>query len=116
MEEWAKEWQEGDPDFDEESIEWLKKRPSSITKLLIRFPPSCLVQANRTLMCPAPGETGIVTSYFEPDDEHPEGMVSVRNHGTDTPVKAQCEPVWLNVVGYHRGITPEVVKKLLGEE
>jgi len=116
MEAWAKEWQEGEPDLDEEAIEWLRAAPDSIKKLMLKFPPSCLVKGTRSLMHPAPGETCIVTSYFEPDADHPEGSVTVRNHPTESTVKAQCVLSWLEVVGYYKGITPEFIKKLLEED
>jgi hypothetical protein len=57
---------------------------------------------------PAQGTVGVVTSYFE------DGTVSVRQN-PDSEHRARCEPEWLEVVGYWRGLTPEVMAALIGE-
>jgi hypothetical protein len=112
---WTKEWQEGEWEMDEEAIEWLRNLPTSVHPLLLKFPPSCLVKANTELLCPAPGEIGIVTSYTEPDEKCPEGQISVRQ-SPEAGIRMQCRPEWLEVVGYYKGITPDVIKLLLAKE
>jgi len=110
---WLKDWIANIPwERDEEAVLWLKSRPESIKRLLLRFPPSCVVSANRNLKCPAPGGFGIVTSLLEPDETHSEGMLTVRD-GPDGNIRHQCKPEWLIVIGYWHGLTPEVVSYLL---
>lgn len=113
-ESWVPEWKAGEWEPDAESLAWLRSRPESVKKLMMRFPPSCLVQANRGLGCPAPATTGIVSSYIEPDDEHPDGMLSVRQN-PDHDHRAECRPEWLTVVGYWRGLTPKRLKEHLDD-
>lgn len=104
---WVESWQAGVPPTDSDALVWIRSRPAVIKELMLRFPPSCLVKATRPLACPHPGTLGIVTSLLE------DGNVSVRQepHGT---VRAECEPEWLEVVGYHRGMTPQWVSEVLG--
>lgn len=111
---WMDEWQRGEPDLDDESVEWLRTRPGAVQQLMLRFPPSCIVRAvdGKQLLCPAPGTHGIVTSYSEPSEEKPKGLVSVRD-GPYGSVRHQCLPEWLEVVGYWKGLTPERLKKIL---
>jgi len=111
---WANAWQEGTMEFDKDSIDWIKSRPENIRDLLIRFPPSCIVRATRSLVCPAPGDVGIITSYSEPDEKYPNGTVSVRA-SPYACTRAQCDPEWLTVVGYYQGITPEVIKMIFDD-
>jgi hypothetical protein len=108
--EWLKEvaWVE-----DAESIAWLKDRPPIIKEMMLKFPPSCVVKANRPLHCPAPGGFAIVTSYFEPSEEKPNGLISVRN-GPEGDTRHQCQPEWLEVVGYWQGVTPERLQHIFG--
>lgn len=112
---WEEDWQAGEWEEDKESLEWLRSRPDPIKKLLLMFPPSCLVKANRPLRCPAPDKVGIITSLLEPDEEHALGWVTVRPSPT-ADIKFHCKIEWLEVVGYYKGLTPERVKELLGEK
>ena len=114
MSDWQDEWQEGNLELDAESIEWIRSRPGTIKSLMIKFPPSCIVRSDQGLRCPALGCDAIVSSYFEPDDEHPNGMVSVRPY-PDADFKCQCRPEWLKVVGYYKGLTPERIKEVLSQ-
>lgn len=101
MEEWKNPFE-----WNVETVQWLVSRPQVIKDLIVKFPPDCLVKATCVLVTPAPGETGIVASYFE------NSMISVVVPGKD--IKAQCEADWLEVVEYRKGSTPEDVKKMLG--
>ena len=112
---WQTAWQEGNLELDAESIEWIRSRPDCIKKVMLKFPPSCIVRSDLDLLCPALGCDGIVSSYFEPDSEHPDGMLSVRSF-PDAEFKAQCRPEWLKVVGYYKGLTPERIKEVLSNE
>lgn len=109
---WIREWQEGEIAYDDATLEWLRSRPSSVMKLMLRFPPSCLVAPRKPLRCPAPDTFGIVHSYLEPDDENPEGSLSVRQH-PEAGFRAHCSPSDLLVVGFHRGLTPTRLIHLL---
>ena len=105
MDSWTKEWQAGAPSAG--SADWVRSRPSVIAELMCAFPPMCLVRATRPLLCPAPGTTGIVVSYFE------DGTLTVVQDPS-SGVRTQCQSDWLEVVGYHSGMTPEWVRKVLG--
>ena len=115
MIDWVKAWQAGVLDISAESAQWLQDRPRNIHKLMIKFPPSCLVKANIDLAIPAPNTIGIVTSYHEPDADHPDGLIGVRAN-PDALICGQCLPEWLEVVGYYKGeFTPELMKNILGK-
>lgn len=108
----AMEWQEGDPPTDDESLEWIRSRPECIRQLMIDFPPSCLVMATRPLHIPAKGTAGVIVSYLEPDDQHSDGMLIVRQF-PDGDTGANCRPEWLKAAGYYSGVTPEFIKSVL---
>lgn len=48
-------------------VEWARSRPESVQKVMREFPPGCIVRTvdNVILLCPAPGVSGTVVSYFE---------------------------------------------------
>ena len=112
---WLEEWLT-DPSWEEdpEALEWLKSRPECLHALMVQFPPSCVVEGTRSLLVPSPGTCGIVSSWTEPDEGHPKGMVSVRAY-PDAGLRAQCDPDDLQVFGYWKGWTPEKMRELLGE-
>ena len=88
-----------------EAIEWINTRPKIILDLILEFPPDCKVKGTRPLRHPAPGRIGIVISHFE------DGLISVVDPGDK--VKAMCEPGWLEVVEYRKGMTKQdIIKKL----
>jgi len=64
------------------------------------------------LRCPAPGTVALVSSYFEPTPLAPEGFLGVLSHPT-APVVGHCMPDWLEVVGYWKGLSPQVLSSLL---
>lgn len=108
---WAIEWQ-SDPAPDgaiEEITEWMRSRPCEVKEVMRRFPPACLVRALRPLHTPAPGTTGLVWSYTE------DGKLSVLQT-PQSPVRAYCDPAWLEVVGYRFGIDEARVQEILIEE
>jgi hypothetical protein len=112
---WREEWERGPWDRNDEAVQWLRKRPESVKKLALQFPPSCLVKAKVRLRCPAPGHVAIVTTYIEPGRSRPEGAVTVRSH-PEGGIRYECSPDQLEVVGYHKGLTPEVLAMLLMEK
>ncbi len=82
-------------------LEWLRSRPESIKKLMRKFPPACYVIATRPLGMPAPGQIGQVMSYFESGLVSVQGRQSIGGVELGFEVRAQCEPEWLEVVGYY---------------
>lgn len=108
----VKNWVEGEWTSDNESLEWIKSRPEAVKKMMLAFPPSCVVKANINLHCPKPDEFAIVTSFYEPSSEHPNGLITVRDGG-EGEIRHQCEPEWLEVVAYWRGWTPEKMQEVL---
>jgi hypothetical protein len=114
-----------DESDDELSIEdWLRSRPPSVKRLVRRFPPFCVVRANRPLICPMPGTLGLVVSLFE--DGKRVGVIQLAEGeswavallqamddlGMD-PIRAQCLSDWLDVVRYWNDWTPERVAAVL---
>jgi hypothetical protein len=111
---WITEWTSGKLPVDEDSKNWIVSRPASIKKLMLRFPPSCVVKARVPLLIPAPGQVGIVTSYFEPMEKYPEGLVTVRTQPASDTV-AQCDPAQLEVVAFYKGLDSAELSKILEE-
>jgi hypothetical protein len=67
-------------------------------------------KAMRPLLCPAEGKLGVVFSYIQ----KPDGSVNLRvSEGPDGPLGAECEPGWIEVVGYYRNLTPAVIAGLI---
>lgn len=85
-----------------EALAWMRSRPPEIQVLMRRLPPSCLVRSapGHTHTIPAPGRDGKVVSYFE------NGLVSVMHtepsFGFFGPLRGQCKPEDLVVVGYYQ--------------
>jgi len=106
----AKElWEEWDTPYlwDQVTIDWLNTRPLKIIELILAFPPEAKVKTvqGRALDCPKPWEVGIVASYFE------DGNISVVVPGR--PLRAQCQPEWLEVVEYRKGLSPDQIRRYL---
>ncbi len=113
---WTRKWEDGSlSEIGDETIEWVRSRPDSVKALMRRFPPSCLVTANRVLRIPAQGLVGIVHSYMEPTKEMPRGGIAVRQT-PDATMRAVCDPDWLEVVGYHKGLDKAWIANVLGDE
>jgi len=98
--EWAEPYM-----WDTATIEWLNIRPKKIIELILKFPPDAKVKALRPLDCPKPHEVGIVASWFE------NGLISIAVPGR--PIKAQCEPDWIEVIEYRPGCSPIDIRKVL---
>lgn len=94
----------------QESITWLLARPACLHDIMIRFPPSCRVMANRPLHVPGPNKVGQVVGYVESDSTPPLLRVVELPDGQ---IGAECQQDWLEVVGYWEHITPEFVKLVL---
>lgn len=108
---WVKKWVSAEYEETPGNVSWVQTRPRSIQDLMIRFPPNCLVRTfpSKELVIPKPGTLGIVVSYRE------DGGVTVMQH-PDAEIRAVCDPSWLEVVGYFRGITPEAIRKMIGRK
>ena len=111
---WRKEWEKGVVWPTSEAVAWLRGLPDPIKALARAFPPSCIVRGTVALRCPAPGQVAIVTSYIDPDARCPRGLISVRSH-PEGLTGHRCKPEQLEVVGYYKGLIPEVLAKLLEE-
>lgn len=96
----------------QEAIDWIRSRPACLHDLMIKFPPSCRVRALRPLHVPRPGTEGQLLSYVE-DQKNGKHSVTVFEL-PDGKIRAQCQPEWLEVVGYYENVTPEFVKMALG--
>jgi len=107
---WVKEWLEEPLEPDQESIEWMRSRPDSIKALMVRFPPSCLVRANRPLHIPAPDSVGIVQSYYENGE-----LGVIQGPDVLVPIRAQCKAEWLELVACRPPVDREWVNEILGE-
>lgn len=106
---WEKAWLE-EPYVDppEEMIDFLRRMPPELRQVALKFPPLCLVKANRPLHCPAPGTVAFVASY----NECSESPVSTVQH-PGSHLIVQCSTDWLEVVGYRPGLRPEDVRAMI---
>lgn len=111
---WREDWERGPWDQNGDTIRLLRTRSEAVKQLVRRFPPSCVVRAVIRFGFPAPGQVGIVRQWHEPGPDRPEGSVGVLAHPQGS-ISYDCEPGWLEVVGYHRGLTTEIVAALLQE-
>lgn len=101
---------------------WLRTRPPAVQKLMLRFPPSCVVRARpgKTLRLPAPGRKAVVSSYMEKED----GTVNLTvldydvwaGFAEEPAVRAECDPEWLTVESYLGNMTPDWVRRVLAGE
>jgi len=112
--EWIEKWQEGNLKLGADTMEWMRSRPDAVKAMMRKFPPSCLVRSTKGVHhnIPAPGTIGVIRSYVEPGDDHLNGELSVAQH-PDSESWGRCVPGDLEVVGYYKGLTPEVVDALL---
>lgn len=105
---WVGDWG-GAPTKEQQDtiVSWLstKRLGGSMRKLLVSFPPFCLVKATKTLEVPCPYSVAIVAGY---DDE---GRLLVRQdpYGEFIPVS----PEDLQVVGLWKGLGPRDVERYL---
>lgn len=99
---------------DREVEEWIRTRPPAVQKLMVKFPPDCLVKAKKgkSLMAPSPGKVGIVCSWIESKDGSHKGQVTVVDYDGGF-TRGVCEPRWLEVVGYTAGMTPAKIKEII---
>lgn len=109
---WVDEWQRPPYDLTPEAVQWMRERPAEQKKIMVLFPPSCIVIAKRLLRVPAPNTVGIVTSYFEPTPAHPEGLITVRQ-SPEANLRACCDAEDLEVIGYWHGLDENAVERIL---
>lgn len=84
--------------------EWLQTIPPEQHGLFLRFPPLCLVRGRRALEVPFVFTVGIVVGY--------EGSTLHVRQSPEDPI-ALVPTEDLEVVGYWKGLSPDVVRKLL---
>lgn len=105
---WTKEWVRKVVRPDNEAMLALLQMPRHMHGLMIQYPPGCLVMTRpeTNLVCPAPGTVGIVVSFFEAGTlgvvQKPGGLV-----------RAQCHPIWLEVIAYRPPCDPLWMKGIL---
>ncbi len=90
---------------DDWTIKWIRSCSAEQQKMLLRFPPSCVVKGKVPLGVPSPGRFGIVVNVS--------GKFVYVIDGPEGDIKAECKPNWLEVVGYWKGWTPERVAETL---
>lgn len=114
-------WCAGEQPQNDAAIDWLRSRPAYMRELMIRFPPSCVVQSapGHVHHIPAPGTLGVLISWYEPGERNPNGLMNIlqledalENDSRKQYTAGQCLPEHLAVVAYWKGWTPERMKKL----
>lgn len=83
----------------------------NIKDLVIQFPPSCVVKTKKgvRLQCPRPGRLGVVVNYSRDGKEL---KVVPSENDTEAKYEGMCSPEDLEVVGYWRGLNPELVEQI----
>ncbi len=92
----------------QEQIDWIRKKPPVVQKVMTDFPPTCRVRGRRPLWCPAQGEIGMVNGYSQKDDGSVTIYVVVDHR------QGECRPEWLEVVDFTDHVTPEFVRLASG--
>lgn len=111
---WLDQYSQAEP-TPESTIQWIYHVAAGnkkVQKMMIKFPPSCVVMAKpeHILSCPPPGQLGIVVNMGDKELK----VVQADVPGTSPkPWAGMCDPAWLKVVGYWKGLTPDVVKSVL---
>ena len=119
---WLDQYSKAEP-VPQSTIEWIHRvagTNSELRKIIQKFPPSCVVLAKQDLGCPRSGHLGIVVNMgFGYDPETKSDTIQLKVIEVDVPgVKpvpfaGMCDPKWLKVVGYWKGLTPKVVKSII---
>lgn len=112
---WLESWSQGAIERPAEAARWLRSRPDVVKQLALRFPPSCIVRGTVPMRCPSPGNVGIVSSYVEPKEGLPDGALGVLAHPNGR-ILYHCAPGSLAVVGYFKGLTPEVLSHFMARQ
>lgn len=88
--------------------EWILSRPPAIHEVMIAFPPNSVVRAREGFSSAVlrPTRVGLIPGYREYAD-------GVDIHVLSGGLMACCKPEWLELIGCHAGITPEVIKAVL---
>lgn len=101
--------------YRQSTLEWLQLLPKSIKKLMLKFPPGCVVTSKKTLFCPAPNNFAIVSSYLNSTGDVLDKYLLVRGDMDRDTARLLCDSNQLEVVGYHRGLTSDVISALIAE-
>ena len=105
---WISEWKTGQFALSDEQKERIKMSSEAIKKLMFAFPPLCLVKPKRPLQIPQMGTIGFVLSYS--DDDASGTLVVKQSPGAE--FSGGCNPGDLEVVGYYKGLTPQIVSTM----
>lgn len=98
----------------ETTVDWIRQVAinAKLRKMVTKFPPSCVVRAKQKLGCPRPGRLGIVVNMAT--SGHLKVIEADVPGASPNQFAGMCDPEWLEVVGYWRGLTPDGVKTILG--
>jgi len=99
---WYDDWVRGEPKNDPTAIAWLRSRPSSMRALMRAYPPSAVVRGrpDGRYFVVACGYANGVDVGVRPD---PHGEVFL-----------VANVVHLELIAYHRGMTPEWLAGIIG--
>jgi hypothetical protein len=94
------------------TVEYLLQLSPGSLPTVIKFPPSCVVKAKDgvELACPRKGFYGLVTSYTRDGSDV---KVTPAPYDKEAQFAGMCDPDWLEVVGYWRGLTPDKVRSII---
>ena len=117
---WVDEWQQGrwsaNPNFERDLRKFIRDLPLATRKLMVDFPPGCLVRTREgvSLLIPAPKTIGIVVSYGDPSLAYPLGWVGVVQNPS-APMRAQVVPYEIEVVGFRAGFDSAAMQSFVPE-
>lgn len=136
---WYEDWTTDKGGISAVGFAWILSRPTAVQRLVLAFPPSCVVRVWKPCGCGTPvrpqqtewGRTriecascrdtgriqdhvGIVRSIIGGDTDHPTLRVIERPPlPNEQPQGIEHDPADLEVIGYWNGVTPEVVESIL---
>jgi len=104
---WVPAWRDGaaTPEESELMRTWLRSIRAVWHPLVLRFPPLCIVRAIRDLSTLSPYSVALVSGYTS------DGLIEVQQY-PQAPVE-EFSPDDLQVEGYWKGLSPEIVSQLL---
>ena len=93
------------------TVDYLLHLTPGCRDTVVKFPPSCVVKAKDgvDVACPRKGYYGLVTSYTMDGSDV---KVTPAPYDKEAQFAGMCDPEWLEVVGYWRGLTREKVQSI----
>lgn len=104
---WVEAWVNDAATKEEASLcrTWLRNIDPQWFALVVRFPPLAIVKANKPLAVPYPFTVGYISGYTST------GRLTI--HQCPDSLPAEVDEKDLTVVGYWKGLSPQVVQQLL---